>query len=141
MDAIKFPKPEKTVKQPKTIARRAPLRAKERYRHKPKRKKPTESILQVDRTYCFLCGSRNGEGMDALEEHHIFGGSGNRAKSEEHGLKVYLCGCRCHRLGENSAHKNREVSLRLKRLAQKKFEETHGREKFRQEFGKSYLED
>lgn len=142
MDAIKFPKPEKKVKkQPKPIARRTPLRAKKRYQYKPKRKLPTASVLQPDRTYCFLCGNRNKSGMDALEEHHIFEGNGRRAKSEEHGLKVYLCGCTCHRLGEDSAHKNREVSLRLKRLAQKKFEETHSREEFRQEFGKSYLED
>lgn len=142
MDAIKFPKPEKKVKkQPKPIARRTPLRAKKRYQYKPKRKLPTASVLQPERTYCFLCGSRNKGGMDALEEHHIFEGNGRRAKSEEYGLKVYLCGCTCHRLGEDSAHKNREVSLRLKRFAQKKFEETHSREEFRQEFGKSYLED
>lgn len=142
MDAIKFPKHEKTVKkQPKPITRRTPLKAKKRYQYKPKKKQPTASVLQEDRTYCFLCGRRNQNGMDALEEHHVFEGNGRRAKSEEYGLKVYLCGWTCHRLGENSAHKNREVSLNLKRMAQKKFEEIHSREEFWKEFGKSYLDE
>lgn len=142
MDAIKFPKPEKKPKkQPKPLARRTPLRAKKKYQYKPKKKEPTASVLQADRSYCFLCGSRDKGGLDGLEEHHIFEGNGKRPVSERHGLKVYLCGCTCHREGKNSAHKNIEVRRKLQRFAQRKFEETHSREFFISEFGKSYLED
>lgn len=142
MDAIKFPKPpKKEKKQPKPMKRTTPLRAKKKYQYKPKRKQPTASIMQTDKTICFLCGSRNKGGMDALEEHHIFEGNGKRTKSEQYGLKIYLCGCTCHREGKESAHKNKEIKDRLHKMAQRKFEEQYSRELFRNEFGKSYLED
>ena len=51
----------------------------------------------MDERVCWLCG-RNGNG-DPLECHHIFGGA-MRKKSEKYGLKVYLCGDRCHRNGD-----------------------------------------
>lgn len=96
-----------------------------------------KSILQSDRSYCYLCG-RNGNG-DPLEKHHIFGGNPNRDKSEKYGLYVWLCGIRCHREGPVSVHKCSLTSLRLKIDAQKAFERTHTREEFFQEFGKSVL--
>lgn len=89
-----------------------------------------------DEKICYLC-SRNGNG-DALEVHHIFGKS-ERKYSEKYGLKVYLCGERCHRNGKDSVHRNNEVNLKLKRIAQEKFEETHSREEFVSIFGKNYL--
>ena len=91
-----------------------------------------KSILQHEKV-CFLCGARVG-----LEEHHIFGGP-NRKLSEKYGLKVYLCGIKCHREGPNSAHMNREVSDSLKRLAQIAFEARHTHEEFMRIFGKNYL--
>lgn len=140
MDAIKFPKPEKMQKKPSGLKRKTPLRAKKAYRYKPKKTKRTESILQEDTTRCFICGRKNGFGLDALEEHHVFEGNGRRRKSEQYGLKVYLCGCTCHREGPEAVHKNRENDLRLKRAAQRKFEERYDRELFMAEFGKNYLE-
>lgn len=86
---------------------------------------------------CYLCG-RNGY-CDTLESHHIFPSS-NRKYSEQYGLKVWLCGERCHRNGKQSVHRNSDVALRLKQDGQRKFEETHTREEFIQIFGRNYLD-
>lgn len=94
----------------------------------------SKSIIQKDTSRCFLCG-----GTVGLEEHHIFGGA-NRKWSEKYGLKVVLCGIKCHREGKDSAHKNRKTADSLKRLGQIAFEAKHGdREKFMSIFGKNYL--
>lgn len=89
---------------------------------------------------CFLCG-RNGNG-DRLERHHIFGGS-NRKHSERYGLVVYLCGERCHRNGEYSAHRNSDIADYLHRYGQEKAmkENNWTEEQFREVFGKSYLQE
>lgn len=85
---------------------------------------------------CFLCG-RNGNG-DKLERHHIFGGN-CRLLSEKYGLVVYLCGERCHRNGEYSAHRNAEVAAYLHRYGQRKFNEENEKENFINIFGRNYL--
>ena len=87
---------------------------------------------------CFLCG-RNGLG-DRLERHHIFGGA-RRQLSEKYGLVVYLCGERCHRLGEYSAHQNAEIADYLHKYGQKKAmrENNWTVEQFIEVFGKNYL--
>ena len=95
-----------------------------------------DSIIQ-DEKVCYLCG-RNGNG-DRLEEHHILFGNPNRDHSEKYGLKVWLCGERCHRNGKNAAHRCRDTDLMLKRIAQEKFEENHSREDFISLFGRNYL--
>lgn len=99
-----------------------------------------KSIIQKEKR-CYLCGVAIPYGYyDGLEEHHIFFGHGNRAKSEKRGLKVWLCGETCHRNGKKAVHKNRETDLELKRMAQEVYEATYGsREDFIKEFGKSYL--
>ena len=88
---------------------------------------------------CWLCG-RNGNG-DPLEEHHIFGGNPNRALSEKYGLKVWLCGNRCHRIGKNSAHKSKITAQRLHEYGQRKWMEEQGKtvEDFIKVFGRNYL--
>lgn len=91
-----------------------------------------KSILQKDNDRCFICGSRRW-----LEEHHVFGAS-NRKNSEKHGLKVKLCHY-CHNEPPDGVHHNRQNDLALKRLAQRKFEETHSREDFMKIFGRNYL--
>ena len=83
---------------------------------------------------CYLCG-RNGCG-DPLEWHHVFGGS-NRKLSEKYGLKVRLCGNRCHNGGKNSVHMNKEVREELQAKVQEIFEETYD-EDFFTLFGKNY---
>lgn len=88
---------------------------------------------------CFLC-KRNGNG-DRLERHHIFGGVANRPLSEKYGLVVYLCGERCHRNGEYSVHRNKEVMQYLHKYGQRKCMEEQGwtTEEFVSVFGKNYL--
>lgn len=94
-----------------------------------------ESIMQNDKV-CFLCG-RNGA-TDPLESHHVLGAS-NRKKSEQYGLKVWLCGDRCHRNGPGSVHRNRMVADNLKAAAQKTWEETYGTTNdFIRIFGRNY---
>lgn len=87
---------------------------------------------------CFICG-RNGRG-DRLERHHIFGGA-RRPLSEKYGLVVYLCGERCHRLGEYSAHQNAEIADYLHKYGQKKAmtENNWTVEQFVKVFSKNYL--
>lgn len=88
---------------------------------------------------CFLCG-RNGRG-DRLEKHHIFGGA-YRQKSDKYKLTVWLCGNRCHRDGEYSAHKNPKIALYLHQYGQRKVMETQGWDisRFIEEFGKNYID-
>lgn len=103
-----------------------------------------KSILQ-DTKECYLCrieamkkgyvGELTDQGLD---EHHIFPGTSNRKKSEQHGLKVHLCHFK-HHLGPEGPHMNRIIDLSLKGIAQREFERNHTREEFIQEFGKSWL--
>ena len=89
-----------------------------------------KSILQ-DKKQCYICGRTS-----CLHDHHIFAGS-RRQKSEEYGLKVWLCVR--HHTGEDGAHSVPWMIDRLHKDGQKKFEETHTRDEFIRIFGKSYL--
>ena len=89
------------------------------------------SVLQ-DNKECFVCAKTYD-----LECHHIFRGA-YRRKSENYGLKVWLC--HEHHTGNKGVHNgNVAVDRYLKELAQRKFEETYSREKFIETFGRSYL--
>jgi len=88
-----------------------------------------KSIIQ-DKKYCFICGTSQ------VEEHHIFRGP-NRKVSEQLGLKVWLC--KEHHTGQTGVHNNQGLNSYLQKLAQRKYEETHTREEFMQEIGRSYL--
>lgn len=87
---------------------------------------------------CFLCG-RSGSG-DPLEVHHLFGGP-NRKLSEQYGLKVKLCGNRCHRNGKEAVHRCAATAQTLHEYGQRKWiAENNGTvEGFIRVFGKSYL--
>lgn len=94
-----------------------------------------KGIIQRDKE-CFLCRTLlNGHNPYGLEEHHIFKGR-NRQKSEQYGLKVWLCHEHHRRLHGMHGH---ELDLYLQKIGQMKFEESETREEFRREFGKSYL--
>lgn len=71
---------------------------------------------------------------------HIFGGA-RRPLSEKYGLVVDLCGNRCHRLGEYSAHQNKEVADYLHKYGQRKAmtEQGWSTAEFIGIFGKNYL--
>lgn len=97
-----------------------------------------ESIIQQDKTHCFIC--EMSECGDHLDKHHIFGGA-LRGKSEQYGLTVYIHHNKCHIFGKNSAHMNRNVQAKLERIAQKKAMEYYGwtAEEFSRIFYKNYL--
>ena len=91
-----------------------------------------KSIVQKERE-CLICG-----GTYNLELHHIFYGTANRKLSDKFGLTCYLC--KYHHTCAAGIHFNNEVDNKIKRFAQKKFEEVHGnREQFMRIFGKNYL--
>lgn len=92
-----------------------------------------KTVLQIEKE-CLVCGTTYN-----LHEHHIFSGTANRKQSEKYGLKVFLC-ARHHNMSSEGVHFNRQLDLKLKRMAQKYFEENCGsRDDFRREFGKSFL--
>ena len=99
-----------------------------------------ESIIQKDKTKCFLCGG-NGY-FEPLDKHHCFFGS-LRSKSEKYGLTVYLHHSKCHIFGENAVHVNARINRKLQAYAQKKAMAHYGwsREDFRREFYKNYIEE
>ena len=92
-----------------------------------------KSILQ-DRKESYISGSTYN-----LEEHHIFFGTSNRKVSEKNGLKVWLTSEE-HR-GTYGVHGKygRDLDIKLKQDAQRKYEETHTREDFIKLIGKNYL--
>lgn len=89
-----------------------------------------KSILSNEKR-CFVCE------RTPVQQHHIFNGWANRKWSERYGCWCYLC--LEHHTGKSGVHEEIELDLKLKRLCQAKFEETHSREEFRSIFGKSYL--
>lgn len=90
-----------------------------------------KSVLQTEKE-CYYCHS-----IYNLEEHHIFR-TPYRNASERYGLKVYLC--QPHHTGNRGVHNGNVILDKwLKQTAQRKFEETHTREEFIHEFGRSYL--
>ena len=91
-----------------------------------------KSILQNSKE-CYLCKTTNN-----IEEHHCLYGIANRKMSERFGLKVYLCSE--HHRGKNGVHGgNKYLDIKLKQLAQSKFEKNHTRDDFIKIFGKNYL--
>ena len=82
---------------------------------------------------CVLCGK-----LGYMYEHHIFEGNGRRKRSERYGMTCLLC-YHCH-TGDNGVHMNEKLNKKLKRAAQRKFENEVGtREEFIKLFGRSYL--
>lgn len=90
-----------------------------------------KSILQEDTDYCFICG-RYG-----TEIHHIFFGNPNRKWSEKYNCVVGLC--YDHHRGNKGVHHNRELDLRLKRMAQERFIQVYPEQDFLAIFGRNYL--
>ena len=96
-----------------------------------------KSIIQPEKTRCYICGKNAHADYWDLDEHHVFSGA-NRKKSERYGLKVYLCHNSCHLYG---VHKNAELNRRLRADVQKKAMEYYGwtTEDFIKLFGKNYI--
>lgn len=97
-----------------------------------------KSILQDDKSRCYLCGG-NGCG-DPLDKHHVFNGA-MRNKSEKYGLTVYLHHSKCHIFGKDSVHGNANINRKLQADAQRKAMQHYGwtEDDFRKLFYKNYL--
>ena len=93
-----------------------------------------KSILQEDKK-CFVT-----EDTEGLHKHHCLNGP-NRRLAEEDGLWIWL---RWDQHIENSPyktpHNDADTDLFYKRLAQRKYEETHTREEWMRRYGRNYLE-
>ena len=98
-----------------------------------------KSILQKDKTSCYLCGGR-GTSLDPLDVHHVFFGA-LRSKSDKYGLTVYLHHNKCHIFGRDAVHVNRATDLAIKKSAQiaamKKYRWTE--QDFINQFYKNYI--
>ena len=81
------------------------------------------SIMQPDRTRCYLCGGR-AEYFDPLDEHHVFNAD-LKSKSETYGLLVSLHHNKCHIFGKEAVHQNAENNRKLKAEAQQIAMETY----------------
>jgi hypothetical protein len=96
-----------------------------------------KSIMQTEKE-CYFCGNTIG-----LDEHHVFGGWGNRQIAEKYGLKVYLCNDftnnKCHKRIHEGEDKV-ELMEMLHKRGQEAFESRWGtREDFMKKFGRNYL--
>ena len=92
-----------------------------------------KSVLQHYKE-CFVCKTTYD-----LHEHHVLYGTANRKRSEQYGLKVWLCS-RHHNMSNEAVHFNKALDNKIKGFAQEYFENNIGsREDFRAIFGKSYL--
>ncbi len=84
---------------------------------------------------CYRCGS-----CQNLQVHHCIAGA-YRKKSDKYNLVVYLC-AECH-TGSRGVHTTREGMKwwreYLMPIAQTKFEETYGHDKWMMEFGHNFL--
>lgn len=85
-----------------------------------------ESIISKSER-CYFCGAK------PTEVHHIMNGTNLRKKSTKYGLTVHLCPM-CHK----EVHHNPARAIDLKRIAQLKFEELYGEEKWMEEFHRNY---
>ena len=98
-----------------------------------------KSILQKDKTSCYLCGGR-GTSLNPLDVHHVFFGA-LRSKSDKYGLTVYLHHNKCHIFGRDAVHVNAEVDRALKKRAQIAAMQRYGwsEQEVINEFRKSYI--
>lgn len=92
-----------------------------------------KDLILQNKKECFVCHT-----IYNLHLHHIIFGK-NRKKCDEDKLMIYLC--KDHHEGTYGVHgkKGHNLDLELKRMAQRKYEETHTRDEFIKRYKKSYL--
>ena len=98
------------------------------------RNKYNKSILRTEQGECFVCGSST-----ETARHEVFYGTANRRISKMLGLWINICPA-CH----DRVHRDRELDLMLKKLAQVEFLKTHDITEFvdiKNGIGKNYLEE
>ena len=92
-------------------------------------------IINPEHMECAVCGKNRD-----LEWHHVVHGTANRKISDKYGLTVWLCRDCHYGLHFRPLDRWREVDLQLKEVAQKKFEDIHGHDKWMELFKKNYLD-
>ena len=96
-----------------------------------------KSIIQEEKTRCYICGKNANADYFGLDEHHCFFGA-NRKQSEKYGLKVYLCHDSCHLNGvHKNAKLNRALQAKVQKIAMRHYKWSI--EDFRERFGRNYL--
>lgn len=92
------------------------------------------SILTGDLSRCIVCGGTR----QCL--HEVFYGTANRKKSIEWGLVVPLCNA-CHNMSDRGVHFNKELDLKLKEMAERKWLEYYNKsiDDFIKEFGRNVI--
>lgn len=96
-------------------------------------------ILQTRPGICYLCAREEGNYKEQYTElHHVVFGGGGRVRSEENGLKVYLC-LRHHRTGKDAVHNCRKTRERLCAYMQEAYEQNHTREEWMRIAYKNYI--
>lgn len=91
-----------------------------------------QSIIQPEADRCFICGSRCN-----LERHHAMHGTANRKLAEAYGLTVMLC--HEHHNTPLGVHQDIILDERIKKAAQKAFQDIYGRAMWMRLFRKNYL--
>lgn len=96
------------------------------------REKITKIKLQVEKE-CWVCSNTD---PHSLQNHHVFGGTGNRPVSDKYGLTVYLC--IEHHLGDTGVEHNKELRDRLQEYAMQEFIKVYSKELFYKYFRGRY---
>lgn len=90
------------------------------------------SVFTDDMDHCYFTGK------SPVERHHIFGAY-NKKNSEKYGFVIPLSP-ELHPNGVHACKDASKIDIKLKKMAQRYFEEKHGtREEFIKIFGKSVL--
>lgn len=106
---------------------------------KKKRKNHPAPIVETYPGICYLCAKEEGNwNYQYTECHHVVFGGGGRTRSEENGLKVYLCR-RHHKEGKDAVHNCRATRERLCAYLQEAYEQDHTREEWMNIAYKNYL--
>lgn len=92
-----------------------------------------KSIITNNWNNCYICGSTQN-----LHCHHALHGTANRKQADKYGLIIPLC-IYCHTSGNYAVHNNAAVDLKIKQVAQRKFEEIYGHKKYMEIFHRNYL--
>lgn len=95
-------------------------------------KRKNFSVIQPGLSECYICGNPN------VAWHEVFEGTANRQKSIKWGMVIALCPWH-HNTSNYSFHYNKDMQLRIKQEAQRKFQEVYPDEDFIEIFGKNYL--
>ena len=97
---------------------------------KPKHHRVREKVVKIKlqaEKECWECGQTH-----SLQNHHCYGGTGNRPISDKYGLTVYLC--IEHHLGDTGVEHNKELRDRLQEYAMQEFIKVYSTKLFYQKF-------